>query len=447
MYFAFLVVMLFVAVLLVLTRTSQHKLLSFLVCGWILTCAVFDGHFATIPLGSLSFDMRGDRVLLLLFAAYVLLRWTFGIRPDAARRTMPRWFSIGLLYLGLLALVDVIHLSRELSFRELVINVTVEGTFFLVLYVVAVTVDDRMARVVGWSLMLVCAVSSLIGIYQFFGDPMFFRYGVARPAFAGFVRANGVFSADHVQAYWLIAGLSVVLLTVRRKALRIVLEGLFVTGLILTFHRMSWIVFSILMLAYLARVRKVTLVTWWSAATAVAGMVVLLSATSLVETFGKTAFVRERLTQGTGGYRVLFTAIALTSVPDHPVLGVGTAKSTTYYSTVRAEGLSEQEARGEYGGIHNTYLQLAYFKGVPVALVFVAFLLLGIKGLWKVRPDESAYAYVGFTEILKFALAGMTNGLMLGSQIGILMAILVGVGVGMGQRYAIDDGTLGETVA
>jgi len=447
MYFTFVVAMLFLAALIVITRTSRHKFLTFLVCGWILTVHVFDGHFATVPLGSTWFDMRGDRVLLLLFASYVLLRWTIGKRRYAGRQALPRWVCVGLLYLGLLALVDVIHLSRELSLRELVINLTVEGTFFLVLYVVVITVDDQMAKVICWSLILVSAVSSLIGIYQFFGDPMFFRYGVARPAFAGFVRANGVFSSDHIQAYWLIAGLNVVLLTVRRKAARFVLGGLFVAGLVLTFHRMSWIVFSILMLVYLVRVRKVTLVTWWSAATVVVGMVLVLSSTSLMETFGETAFVRERLTEGTGGYRVLFTAIALTNVPDHPILGVGTVKSSAYYSTVRAEGLSEQEARGEYGGIHNTYLQLAYFKGVPVALVFVAFLLVGMKELWKVRPDENAYAYLGSTEIVKFAIAGMTNGLVLGSQIGILMAILVGVGIGVGQRRGIDDGTLSESAA
>jgi len=437
MYAAFVVAMICLAALIAITRVSRHRVVTFLICAWILASPVFDAHFATIPLGRLSFDLRMERLLLIALSLYVLLRWTLGRRMYADLTNAPRWVYAGLVYLGLLALVDVIHLSHELSLREFVINLSIEGTFFVVLLVVAVTANDRMAKVITQSLIVVCVISSAIAIFQFFIDPQFFRYGVERPAFAGFVRANGVFASDHTQAYWLIAAVNAVLLTVRGRAARIALVSLFVVGLVLTFHRMSWIVFAVLMLMYWGRVRKVGFVTWWSAATVVVGLVFVLPATDVVASFARTAFVRERLTQDTGSYRMLFTVIAVSSVPDHPIIGVGSVKSSAYYARVRQEGLSEEEALGEYGGIHNSYLQLAYLKGVPVALAFLGFLLLAMKDLWRLTPQGSAYGYLELTEVLKFALGGLTNGLVLGSRIGILMAILLGVAVAMTQGRRI----------
>lgn len=444
MYLAFVVTMLFLAAVMSITCTSQNKFFTFLLSLWILTTHVFDGNFATVSLPPFSFDMRMDRVLLLGLSAYALWHWTFARRGRTEPEELPRWVYAGLGYLGLLALVDGIHLLGEFSLRELVINLSTEATFFLALYVVAVIVTGQTAKVICWSLILVCVISSLIGIYQFFVDPSFFRYGVSRPAFGGFLRANGVFSSDHIQAYWLIAAINVVLLTVPKGATRVALGGLFAVGLVLTFHRMSWIVFAILMMLYWARVRRVELVTWWGVATLVVGVSLMLPATDLVEDLGDTSFVRERLTQDTGSYRLLYTVLALTGLPDHPIVGVGSVTSSAYYSGAREQGLSEEEARGEYGGIHNSYLQIAYFKGVPVALAFLAFLLLGMKDLWRLRPDENVYGYLGLTEIVKFALGGMTNGLVLGSHIGLLMAILMGTAIAMSPGQNVRPRPLNE---
>jgi O-antigen ligase len=429
-YLIFIASMFIAAGTAVITMTSKHRLVLFLLTFWILAGQVYDGQLAALEASFLMFDLRMERVLLFAFSAFAVVRWTLKARGRVQFGLVPGWVRWGLLYFVGLGAVNVVHLSRGMPLRDFVINMTVEGTFFLVLYVVATTVSRKGIRVIVVSIIAICLISSLVGILQFFVDTDFFRYGVERPAFGGKLRSNGVFATDHVQAYWLIAGMNLSMLTIRTRWLSTAASVLLGIGLILTFHRMSWLVASVLAAIYLVRVQRMGFVPWLAVGTVVLASVVTVPYTNLARDVTGSALVQERLTEDTGGYRLLFTGLVLASIPNHPILGVGSASSSEYYSMVIAEGLSEETARGEYGGIHNTYLQIAYFKGLPIGLLFVIFLVAGMRHLSRAPVKSHVYGYLGFAEILKFGLACLTNGILLGSGLGILMAIHLGMAIG-----------------
>lgn len=415
------------------TRKICHPLIAFFLSLWILSNHVFNASMPSLSFGALTFGVRMDRILLAVSIVYMAVYWALGKLTRETVKELPPWTRWGFLYFGVLILVDLIHLAGGLSLQEFIVSVTQEATFFAVFLVVYTAADKPLSSILGISLLVICVVSSLVGAYQFFGDPMFFRYGVERPAFAGFLRSNGVFFTDHIQGYFLITGFFVAFLFVRGKILRYGLSSLFLLGIVLSFHRMSWLVFMILMFLYLTKIRRIRLKRWVLAG-GFLGTFTLMLGNEIIDSISRTEFVTERLVEDTGSYRVLFTFLAINNIPDHWVLGIGSPKSDEYYAAVMAEDLSEEEALGEFGGIHNAFFQIAYFKGVPLAILFSIFLIVGIKGLWSASVNANVLIFLGFMEFLKFAMAGLTNGILLGSEIGILMAIVLGIVVNRTRR-------------
>ena len=182
-YLVFVAVATVAALLLCTTQVRRHRLPVFLIVWWILAGHVYDGLITSIDSPIMAIDLRVDRILLVAFAALMFLRVMLLERTSVSLRAVPVWLRVGLLYMVGLALVNAIHVTRGLPVRDVVINLTVEGTFFLLLFAVIPVLSQDAIRVITRSLIAICVVSTAIGVAQFVGDPNFFRYGVGRPAF------------------------------------------------------------------------------------------------------------------------------------------------------------------------------------------------------------------------------------------------------------------------
>lgn len=145
----------------------------------------------------------------------------------------------------------------------------------------------------------------------------------------------------------------------------------------------------------------------------------------------ESSFVQERLLSDTVTGRVMFYNIALENLSRHLLIGIGSPKSEIYYHGVIRAGGREDEATGEVSGIHNLYLVLAFFHGLPVFLSFSIYLILllvfyGIL-IWK----RSKIFLLPFLIVLIYFLANFSNGFPLPTEIGMLMGIFTAFGAAM----------------
>jgi hypothetical protein len=285
------------------------------------------------------------------------------------------------------------------------------------------------------SFLVVALVTTAFGFMQFFVDPYFFRYGVERSAFGGMLRANGIFSTDHIQAYFLVSAFFLTLFILKKGPKKYFLLGMFFTGIVLSFHRASLLITILLIILYIYKIKGGAKTLMIGSIVVVSCLMILSSTLPIIE---RTSFYQERLSEDTGTYRMFFVYLAINSIPNHFLTGIGSTETNEYYTEVSKSGFGEKAAMGAEGGIHNTYLLLAYLKGVPVALIFIVFLISAIVFFWKISKEKSGFYLVVF-EILKFALASLTNQILLGSETGLLLAIFMGAGIAIYRKQNLRE--------
>ncbi|MBN2570803.1 MAG: O-antigen ligase family protein [Ignavibacteriales bacterium] len=330
------------------------------------------------------------------------------------------WFFF--LYL----VVQLIHYFHYQNFNNFLSDTTQAFTFYIIFHVVLKHSDDNYRNSIIAGLLITVALSSLISVYQFFVDTYFFRFGVERPAFGGIFRGNGVFLSDHIQAYFLIPAIFYILLFCKKSLLRDSILILMILGLIVSFHRMSIIAFIVLFLIYLVKIKNKS----FKKVFVFFLIIGVIGYLSVKDSLLSSDIYQERISEDTGTYRMLFIAIAIDGIINKPIIGQGTRFSPEYFNMVYAYGFGKETASGRGGGIHNSYLLLGYFQGVPVMLLFIIFLIMTVKYFLKLFDlnNEQLYFFVSL-HVIMFMLAGMTNGFIIGSEVGILMGISMALGL------------------
>ncbi|MHA1381056.1 MAG: O-antigen ligase family protein [Candidatus Helarchaeota archaeon] len=317
----------------------------------------------------------------------------------------------------------------------IVINTTIL-TFLVVYLVLKRTSDKEMIKVLCKAFLILCSISSIIGILQFLIDPNFFRLGSHRRAFSVFLRSNGVFKAEYTQSYYLISGIILTLFLVRSKKLKYFLLTLFFTGIILTFHRMSWITGVILITLYIFKFKKNAM---WKIVTAgaVAGSIIFLVLFFNPYDINRVknyALFRDRLFSNTITIRTNINDIVLKNINKNWLIGFGSKKSDIYYYGMLEAGAGKKFAKGEAGGIHNGFLEVMFFRGIIVLILYCMFFIFVFDYYWLLARTKNIIFYIPLFETLKFILANMTNSFSLSSNLGLLLAIFLGISVSVNKN-------------
>jgi len=434
-YFHIYVVVTFlIAAYLTLKSDSSNKYITFILAYWILAGSVLNTEYFIIDIQSLPFDFQPDRIIFILFSIYLFFTYASGHNNERVNTENLKFEKYLYLYIFLSIIVSVIHTIGVLSLKDVILNTTKILTFLVIYLVLKGTADREMLKVAGKALLIVCTISSLIGIYQFLIDPFFFRTGSERIAFAGYLRSNGVFSSELIQSYFLIPGIVVVLFAIHNNLSKYSLIALFSLGIIFTFHRMSWIITILTLTLYFIKVKRKNV--WQIIAV---GVYLVVALTYFSSTFSlnltnisRSAPVQERFLQKTMSGRISYYTMVLKKIPQSWLIGFGSRKSKAYYY-----GMLEVEpsyASGEKGGIHNGYLAIAFYQGIPVVILYTFFIILALYNFWTLAKFKHIFYFIISLEVLKYILLNITNGLPLNSDLGLLLAIFLGTGAAVYQE-------------
>jgi len=433
-FYIYVVVTLLIAAYLTLKSDSSNKSITFIIAYWILAGSVLNTEYFIIDIQSLPFDFQPDRIIFILFSIYLFFTYTSGHTNERVNTENLKFEKYLYLYIFLSIIVDIIHTIDILSLKDIILDTTKILTFLVIYLVLKRTADSEMLKVVGKALLIVCAISSLIGIYQFLIDPFFFRIGSERIAFAGHLRSNGVFGAEYMQSYFLIPGIVVALFTIRNDLLKYSLISLFSLGIIFTFHRMSWIIAIFLFTLYLIKIKKKN--AWQIIAVGVYLVVALMYFSSIfslnLAQISGSSVVKERLLEETMSDRMGYYTMALEKIPQSWLIGFGSKKSKVYYY-----GMLEVEpsyASGRKGGIHNVYLAIAFYQGIPVMVLYTFFVILAFYNFWNLSKFKHIFYFIPALETIKYILLNITNGFLLYKDLGLLLAIFLGTGVAIYQK-------------
>jgi hypothetical protein len=436
-FYIYIIVTFLIAIYLILKNNPAHKFITFITAYWLLAGSVLNTEYFIIDIKGLPFDLQPPRIIFILFTIYLILVWVGKIKNIRVNTQEPKFERYLYIYVLLSIIVNVIHTIDLLTIKDIILNSTEILTFLVIYLVLKRTADSEMINVLGKALLIVCIFSSIIGIYQFLVNPLFFRLGSERVAFAGLLRSNGIFHAEYMQSYFLIPGIILTLFTVRRKLLKYGLIGLFLFGIIFTFHRMSWIITILLFTLYFIEVKKRK--AWQMVA--VGGIVVAIillfySNFSLnISEIKSSSFVQERLFADTVTGRIALYKGALKEIPEHWLLGVGGIHSDPFYWTILSAGGSEKVALGETGGaIHNEYILIGFLYGLPVLFFFCGFLILSLIYFFRKSKGKSKFFFIPTLFIVMFMAANISNMFSLSCDIGLLLAIYLGIGVAVYQK-------------
>lgn len=432
---AYVIITFLLTVYLTLTSKTNHKFVTFIIVYWVFAAPVLNTEYFIIDTSALPFDLQPNRLILIFFSIYLFTTWAIEHKNKRTTTENPKFERILFLYIFLSIVVYMIHTINILTLKDSIVNVTHIFTFLVIYLVLKSRADQEMIKVFGKSLLIVCIVSSLIGIYQFSVDPLFFRFGSQRTAFAGFFRANGIYSSDHIQGYFLTSGIVLALFVFRRKLVKFALISLFLLGIILCFHRMSYIITIMLFSLYFGlKGKRIWLIVTGNVALAILLFRLFPMLGANLGEIESSAVVQERLLVDTMTDRAKFARIVLDNISQSWLIGFGGTKSEVYYRGMVRAGLDEEWATGQRGGIHNLYLHVMFFEGIPAAILFSLFLISAVWYFWKSKKLKHMFYFIPLFEVTKYIVSNLTNTNLMSANIGLVLAIYLGIGVAVCQK-------------
>ena len=423
-----------IAGIIIRTTSPKHNVVAFIFCVWIIAGAVLKTRNFVIPLGSFAgFELQFERILLFSFTIYLIYEKLIGNLHTTIYTRTCRYEIYLYMYFFLSFAVMLFHLSQSLTSKDILIIYSGWLTFLVFYHTVKHSADLGFVKAIFYALLCVGVLSTLVGIIQYFIDPYFIRVGAEREAFSGRLRANGVFSAEYDNSYFLIPATVVALTTVKNKY-RYPLIGIYLIGILLTFHRMSWII-TILTFAgyYLFCAPKREKIF------AIGGILILILIVLYIVFLLPTGlninkdFVYNRLLQDTTSGRFNMDEMAFHRIQNAWLLGVGSVRTNTYYADMSKAGM-RGFATGEIGGIHNLFLNMGYFYGLPVVISFCAFLFSGTIYFARKMKQCGSFYFIPTAAVVMFILANLSNFFYLNLDVSVLLSIILGTSIAVYQK-------------
>ena len=408
---------------------SKHKFITLIICYWILAGYVSMGFF-TINLKLLPFDLHIHRLIFLVFSIYLIRTRVMTGHIYKNKHLRPKFEKYLYLYFLVNIVSILLHSFELIIISKVILEVSNLLTFLVIYLVLKMTGDKGMIIAFGRALIIVCIISSIVGIFQFFVNPLFFRiYGTFR-AFGENYRSSGVFAGEYIQGYFLLSGIVVILLTSKNVIYKYSLLVLFLIGIILSFHRGCWIITLLMFSLFLFLKQKKSIPKIALGLTITLGILMFIQLNFSPMNINKTnPFMTERLTVDTVGPRLEQFSAFTKAAQQNWLVGFGTSNSDMYYYTMLKTGMDKEWARGEKGAIHNLYVGMMFFYGVPVLILFLLFIFFVSHHFWILFRNSSKFYFLIIVMIFIFFMANMSNYLTVDSYLGLFLAIYLGIGM------------------
>ncbi len=428
--YGYLVIAAAIAVILVYRHRSSCNLEMFYLAFFLLTGNINGVLTFSIP-GIDFFEIQPDRFLFLLLGFLLLRKFIgSGLKFFNNSDIATPWFMVALfLFIIFMTLSLMVHLDR-VGVSEALVYLVDALTIVVIIYFLRLMMRDEVYKIISSAIIIGALVSTIISIIQFGIDPLFMRYGDMRPAFGAVIRSNGIFSTEYFNSYFIITALIWVAVTIKSNAKKYLLGGIFVVGIISTFHRMSWIVLLVLLSWYFIKVERVG----WDRlvfAALTGAFVVLTVLLFYQQDIMNSSVVKERLSDTVGG-RAGYFSMVFDNIYKKPFFGYGGTDNEVYYRSMMQVTGSRDRATGESGDIHNGYLTAMFYFGIPAFICFTVFIILSLLYFGRLVLYHNVFV-ITFAVTILYTIGNLTNNFSFGKYVAILYAIHLGLG--LGARY------------
>jgi len=423
-FYAYIAVAALVAFYLIYKSDSKHKIEIFFISFYLLTGSYNNLLIFKIP-GFSFFEIQPLRFIYLMLLL-LIVRKSFGSNQRVLNTSKGRipWFEIALiLYVFFLSLSIVVNIFPS------GIKTILDSIAFIIIFKGLKTMACVPSyNLIGKSILIGAVASSIISVVQLSISPYFLRIGWDRDAFGDVLRSNGLFSTEYYNAYYLIVAITWALIQVKNKNLKFLLVCLYSVGVLTTFLRMGWLILAIVLITYLVYIRKTAIEKL--ALIGISGLTLVLSLSIFFyQDIMNSSVVKERLSDNVnarkGYYEMVFD-----NYDKRPLLGYGDHNNEVYYSSMLRVTKNRDRATGATGGIHNGFLTVLFFYGIPALVAFSFFTVLTIIYYAK-SLNTNNYYVIPFLVSIIFLVSNLTNTFLFLSYISVLLAIHIGIGMGM----------------
>jgi len=410
----------------------KHKFETMVLCFYLMTGNLNDLLTFAIP-GVSFFEIQPDRFLFFMFSFFLVRQFYFSKEPFEFKFfwKIP-WFIIILICYALFKITSLGYNSGSVLFPEMIIKSLHVINALVIIFSIRVLFSPELIEIIGKTILVGAVVTCLISFIQIGIDPMFARTGDVRIAFGDVYRVNGLFNAEYFSSYYLIIASAWVLTKYEDGYKKLSLVCLYSVGIFLTFHRMSWLLFFLVLVIYFVVLAKPQMDKLLLAGMTGLSVLLVIFLVFQREILNST-LVKERVTE-TVDSRFGYYDMVFDNIGDRPILGYGNHDNETYYYSMLHITRMRERATGAAGVIHSGYLSAMFYYGIPAFLFFTLFIISTIIYFAKLYIKTSKPIFsITFVLAFVFGIANMTNTLLFSEYLGILFAIFLGFG--LGARY------------
>jgi len=417
------------ALIMTLKSKTDHKIITFLISFWILGESVVSLDMFAIKLPALGGDLQLKRVVILSLTGYLVFIALVKFRTSQKNEKMPYekfLFAFTLWFL----IVIVYHLfDGMLNGKQFVVLFQGILSLFVPYLVLKKYADDDMIRIFFKAFLMIGIITSLVAIIQFFIDPQFMRVGHTTIAFAGRLRSQGIFWSEYQHSYVLAFAIALVLVTIQSKRLKIFLISLFLIGIILSFHRMSWIATFLVFIVYVVMEKRTNIWKLILTSGIVLFTLYVLSTQviSIVDEFTQSQIYQSRLSSDTITNRLKFYEMVVNNINKIYLWGAGSTSNSLYYHGMLSTGVVDEKwARGEEGGIHNLYLEILFFYGILLLVLFCLMLFSMLREYLKLFLSYHKIFLFSFLFLSIYCTMNLSNSFSIHNDFTFMLGIMLG---------------------
>ena len=426
----YFVIVFILAFYLVYKSKSSFKFELFFLSIYLMTGNI--NEFLTIRIPGISaFEIQPARFLFLLFS-FFLMRYLLFSKNKMHLKTSwtTPWFILFLILYVFTEIFSQFTHAAHLGFGSVMLNSIHTINFLIIFYTLKLISGKETYRVIGNAIIIGALFSTFVSLIQIFVDPLFMRIGDFRTAFGDVLRANGIFTAENYNSFFLITAIAWVLVTVEKRQLKLGLVFLFTFGILLTFHRMSYLIIGLILTIYFLWIDRIAIHKL--VMLGLAGICLLLTTFLIFRSeIVNSAVIQERLSEDAGG-RVGYYTMVYENIGFYPIFGYGGRDNQVYYENMLKVTKVQDRATGFSGGIHSTYLSTMFYYGIPAFIFFTLFVLSSLTYFAKLTRHHLFFAIPLIITIF-YAIGSLTNSYLFNRYIAIIFAIHLGIGVGAKQ--------------
>lgn len=410
---------------------AKNKWFVAAILFWLYSLPILEDPRYIISLPFAGIDLQPSRILFLFLSACLFV---FIIRARLEGKSLLAYkvSRIQLYEFWLVVFISIMILVMMLNLNELgartVIVSTIKLLTFLILYLFSrECVSQQDFHILTIAIVTFAGLSALVGIYQFFGDPSFFRLGVSRAAFGSYIRGNGFFTSEYDQGLFLTMALLIGLLTLQNKWSKYLIAALLPVGVFLSMHRASWVILLIVSGILLVKdFRKINVWVFSVAISIIIGLFIFLNLPLRTNYAGSflDLLVSQRVEDNTLGVRGNLNEFALGMIQKYP-LGIGDYSSSLYIQESYNNNIPLVE--GNPLVVHNGFLSAGVLYGIAGMIAFTLFMITTLIHYVKRNILATNIGLMIVLTLMCFLIINMTNDLsFFGDRINLFIGFLLG---------------------